>query len=118
MACTLVGRSVPALEAGDGGCRVVFMPFLKPLMPQTHTVPGFRLGPDLPSRSCIGLYTRLPLPILNGVWHKQGGVWGGGVYCAVVVQYFCNSADIADARGQYKDVRLVHKSFGVKQYLV
>jgi len=24
------------------------MPFLKPLMPQTHTVPGFRLGPDLP----------------------------------------------------------------------
>jgi len=25
------------------------MPFLKPLMPQKHTVPGFRLGPDLPS---------------------------------------------------------------------
>jgi len=25
------------------------MPFLKPFMPQTHTVPGFRLGPDLPS---------------------------------------------------------------------
>jgi len=24
------------------------MPFLKPFMPQTHTVPGFRLGPDLP----------------------------------------------------------------------
>jgi len=24
------------------------MPFLKPLMPQTHIVPGFRLGPDLP----------------------------------------------------------------------
>jgi len=24
------------------------MPFLKPFMPQTHTVPGFRLGPNLP----------------------------------------------------------------------
>jgi len=23
------------------------MPFLEPCMPQTHTVPGFRLGPDL-----------------------------------------------------------------------
>jgi len=37
----------PALEAGGGGCWVVFMPFLEPLMPQTHTVPGFRLGPGL-----------------------------------------------------------------------
>jgi len=30
------------------------MPFLEPFMPQTHTVTGFRLGPDL-SRS-IGKY--------------------------------------------------------------
>ena len=44
-------RSVPALETGDGGCWIVFMPFLKPLMPQTHIVPGFRSGPDLPSPS-------------------------------------------------------------------
>ena len=27
----------------------MFVPFLKPFMPQTHTVPGFRLGPDLPT---------------------------------------------------------------------
>jgi len=41
-----VGRSVPALEAVDGGCWVVCMPFLKPFMPQTHTVPGFRVNPS------------------------------------------------------------------------
>jgi len=50
-ACTFVGRMVPALEAGDGGCWAVSMPFLKPFMPQTHTVPDFRLGPDLPTTS-------------------------------------------------------------------
>jgi len=56
---TLVGRSVPALEAGDGGCSVVCMPFLKPCMPQTHTVPGFRLGPDLPrSRVYVHVHVR------------------------------------------------------------
>jgi len=27
----------------------VCMPFVNPGMPQTHTIPGFRLGPDLPS---------------------------------------------------------------------
>ena len=39
----------PALEAGDGGCKEVCVPRFKPSMPQAHTVPGFRLGPDLPS---------------------------------------------------------------------
>ena len=29
---------------------VVFRPFLRPLMPQTRTVAGFRLGPGLPTR--------------------------------------------------------------------
>jgi len=44
-----IGRKVgPCPEAEDGGCEVVVVPFLKPCMPQTHTVPGFRLGPDLP----------------------------------------------------------------------
>jgi len=45
----------------DRGCWVVFMlPFLKPLMPQTHTNPGFRLGPDLPNTpSCIFFHTQV-----------------------------------------------------------
>jgi len=30
------------------------MPFLKPFMPLTHTVPGFRLGPDLPRYHGLG----------------------------------------------------------------
>jgi len=42
-ACTSVGGSFSAMEAGDGGCWEVGMPCLKPRMPQTHTVPGFRL---------------------------------------------------------------------------
>jgi len=43
------GNVGPCPATGDGGCWVVFMAFLKPLMPRTHTVPGFRLGPDPPS---------------------------------------------------------------------
>ena len=35
-----------------------------------------------------GLYTTLPLPILYGVWHTQGGSEGGGVYCAMVVHTY------------------------------
>jgi len=34
----------------------------------------------------LGLCTILHLPILYGVWHTKGGVGGGGVYCAMVVQ--------------------------------
>ena len=72
----------------------------------------------LDTRGCVA-GTHWPIhdiAIANIEWCMAyaGGVWGGVVYCAVVVHYFCNSVDIADARGQYKDVRLVHKSFEVK----
>jgi len=39
----------PDMEGLTRRCWVVFMPFLKLRMPQTRTVPGFRLGPDLPT---------------------------------------------------------------------
>jgi len=42
------GNVGPCPGTGDGGCWVVYMAFLRPLMTQTHTVPGLRLGPDLP----------------------------------------------------------------------
>jgi len=70
-AWTLVGRSVPVLEAREGGCRVVCTPCFKPRMPQTSTVPGFRLGPDLPrgglnpcapALSALACVQRLVLP--------------------------------------------------------
>jgi len=35
----------------------MFMPFLKPRMPQTRTVLGFRLGRDLPRVAQICLYS-------------------------------------------------------------
>jgi len=72
-AWTLVGRSVPALEARDGGCWVVLMPFLKPRMPQTRTVPGFRLGPDLPR---VNPYTNAFCYFSD--WHLQDivSLWG------------------------------------------
>jgi len=39
----------------------------------------------------IGLYTRLTLPMLYGVWHTKGGaVWGGCIAqwsCNIVLQY-------------------------------
>jgi len=38
----------------------------------------------------LGLYTILPSPILYGVWHKKGGVGGGGY----IAQWSCNSAAI------------------------
>jgi len=31
----------------------MFMPFLKPVTPQTHTVPGFRLGSVSPRYICV-----------------------------------------------------------------
>jgi len=40
------------------------------------------------------------------------------LYCAIVVQYYCNSVGNADGEGQEKDDSLVHKSFEVKEYLV
>jgi len=72
--------------------------FLKPYMTQTHTVPGCRLGADLPTAQIeqahtsrkqrtapLGLQPILPWPILYGVWHTKGGS-GGVVYCAQFVQ--------------------------------
>jgi len=40
------------------------------------------------------------------------------VYCAIVVQYYCNSVGNADREGQEQDDSLVHKSFGVNECLV
>jgi len=34
------------------------MPFLKLVMPQTHTVPGFKLGPNLPGSFAVHLRRR------------------------------------------------------------
>jgi len=73
-AWTLVGGSVPALEAGDGGCWVVLMPFLKPLMPQTHTVPGFRLGPDRP-RNYDQREDESALSLYKGFFYFKALVW-------------------------------------------
>jgi len=39
-------------------------------------------------RNDVGLYTILPLPILNGVLHTHGRL--GVVYCALVVQWYYN----------------------------
>jgi len=41
----------------------------------------------------VDLHTRLPLPILYGVWHsKEGSVWG-----ACIAQWSCNSIAIGYA---------------------
>jgi len=81
-----IGRSAPALKAGDGGCcsvciltrstsppldqfplrvcmcplciiNCLCMPFVKPFIPQTYTIPGFRLGPYLPTQvsQCVSV---------------------------------------------------------------
>jgi len=43
------------------------MPFLKTLLPQTHTDPGFRLGPDLPKQhTSIGDRQRVRVNPFNG----------------------------------------------------
>jgi len=47
-----------------------------------------------------------------------GGGGGGGVWCAMVVQQYCNSVSNADGEGQDKDGSLMHKSFEVNEYLV
>ena len=46
------------------------------------------------------------------------GVGGGVVYCAIVVQEYCNSVGSAGGRGEHKDDWFVHKSLEVKEYLV
>jgi len=64
----------------------MFVPLLEPYTPQTHTVPGFRLGPGLRIRrppSEFGLYTILPMPILYDVYCNTGGS-GETQYCALV----------------------------------
>jgi len=55
-----------------------------------------------PPATQLRTYTILPLPILHGVWHTQGGR-GGFVYCGIDVQQYCNSAGNAGGRGQYTD---------------
>ena len=39
----------------------------------------------------LGLFTILLSPILYCVWHRKGGGRWGGVYCAFVVQSYCNT---------------------------
>jgi len=41
---------------------------------------------DVRPAAPLGLCTILPSPILYGVLHNRKSRWGGGVYCAVVVQ--------------------------------
>jgi len=49
--------------------------------------------------------------------HKGGRV--GVVYCALVVQLYCNSVSNADGGGgQYKDEWIVQESFGANDHLV
>jgi len=65
----------------------------------------------------IGLYRVLPITIVYGVWHTKGWL-GGGSYIA---QKSCNSIALvgnADGEEQKRDDSLVHKSFGVNEYLV
>ena len=69
----------------------MFMPLLKPSMPQTHSVPGFRLGPDLPRgkppihtshshlvftprRSCFPLRV-VPSLLCAAIVYPMGGKW-------------------------------------------
>jgi len=67
----------------------VSMPFLKPFMPQTHTVPGFRLGPNLPrarrlafTRYCYSQYCIVCIAIKgsggNQILRTSVGDKGGG----------------------------------------
>jgi len=85
--------------------------------------------PTHPARTALRPCARAPVHQRRTVWplhdmfcmvhgvQKSG--WGGGVvYCAIVVQYYCNSVGNADGEGQEKDDSLVHKSFEVKEYLV
>jgi len=60
-------------------------------------------------------YCRYQLCMVHGV---QKGGWRGIVYCAIVVQSYCNSMGNADWEGQEKNDSLVHKSFEVNEYLV
>jgi len=67
------------------------MPFLKPFMQQTHTVPGFRLGPNLPrpfewGRRVCGFFSsalgvarcgRSAGCVLCGLWAVSAAVCGG-----------------------------------------
>jgi len=54
----------------------------------------------------IGLYTILASPIVYGVWHTKEGGSVGGVYCAMVVQQYCDRVTVAGGRGQERDDRL------------
>jgi len=43
--------------------------------------------------------TILPPPIVHGVLDTKGGSVGGGVYCAMVVQSYCNRLGFAGGGG-------------------
>jgi len=51
----------------------------------------------------LGLYTTLPSPIVYSVRHKRRGRCGGGVCCAMVVQYYCKRVGFVGGGGQYTD---------------
>jgi len=52
------------------------------------------------------------------VYSTQKGGWEEIVYCAIVVQYYCNRVGNADGEGQENEDSLVHKSFEVNEYFV
>jgi len=69
------------------------MPFFKPFMPHTHTVPGFRLGPDLPNvtphypfATSMSAFTRYGYYQYCLVYGIPKGGRGGVVYCPIAVQ--------------------------------
>ena len=55
---------------------------------------------------------------MYGVWYTAGRSRGGGVYCPIVVQWYCNSVSNAGGPGEWKDDWVVHKRPEVKEYLV
>jgi len=80
-----IGRKVdPCFGSGDSGCWAVFMPFLKPLMPQTHTVPGFKLGPTLPTAAPVALRLR----ILRVEWSERRIAYDMHTYLECLVKVF------------------------------
>ena len=52
----------------------------------------------------LGLHTILPLQILYGVWHTNGGSGEGVVYCATVLQKYCNGVGFAVGGGNKRRI--------------
>jgi len=116
MAPSFLGRSGPNLEPGTmrvyvtngprnglnigrkvGPCPgsrrrwvfVVYMPFLKPFMPQTHTVPGFRLGPDLSNVTPSRDRCKKIVYDVSDALRRASLAQGGALYTQVCYIYIC-----------------------------